>query len=182
MRSQSSEAGVLDAGALSRLTAVRGILQNGAVTGMLGAVVVALWFLPLDMRQSRPFFTPSLLGSVLFTGARPEDVHAVNAVMVFAYTGLHGLLFLVAGTALAWMVREVDEHPQLGIILILLFLLSQAVVFGLEVTIVPQLVGVLGAFSVALANVLSAVSMFWLLLRRHPQLIQNLRTAMEDRS
>jgi hypothetical protein len=173
---------VLPTGGLGRIAAVRGILQNGAVAGVLGALVVALWFLVLDSLQSQPFFTPSLLGSVLFSGARPEEIQSVNAVMVFAYTGLHGLLYLTAGTLLAWMFWEIDEHPQLGIILILLFVLSQAVLFGLEVTIVPQLVGVLGAFSVALANVLSAISMFWLLLRRHPHLVQNLREAMEDRS
>jgi hypothetical protein len=182
VQSQSPESAALRAAALSRFAAVRGILENGAVAGVLGALVVALWFFILDFLQSRPFFTPSLLGSVLFSGARPVDVQSVNAIMVFAYTGLHGLLYLIAGTMLAWMVWEIDEHPQFGMILILLFVLSQAVLFGLEVTVVPQLVGVLGAFSVVAANLLSAVAMFWLLLRRHPRLVRNLKAAMEDRS
>jgi hypothetical protein len=167
---------------MGRFPAARGILENGALAGMLGALVVAGLFLALDVLQSRPFFTPSLLGSVLFAGAHAEEVQSVNAIMVFAYTGLHGLLYLTAGMLLAWMFWEIDEHPQFGIILILLFVLSQAVLFGLEVTVVPQLVGLLGAFAVILANVLSAVAMFWLLLRRHPQLVQRLKEAMEDRS
>jgi hypothetical protein len=181
VQGNSSEPARLHTDALERHPAARAVLENGAVAGMLGALVVAVWFFALDSVQSRPFFTPTLLGSVVFAGAGAEEVQSVNAIMAFAYTGLHGLLYLIAGTVLAWMFQQADERPQFGMILILLFVLSQAVLFGLEVTVVPRLVGVLGAFSVILANVLSAIAMFWFLLQRHPMVIQHMKEAMEDR-
>jgi hypothetical protein len=180
VQSDSSDSALLRTEAVARLSASRSILEHGVLAGVLGALVVAVWFLVLDALNSRPFFTPSLLGSALFGGTSAGEVEAVNAIMVFAYTGLHGLLYLIAGTVLSWMFWEMDEHPQFGMILILLFVVSQAVLFGLEVTVVPQVVGVLGAFSVALANILSAIAMFWFLLRRHPRVLEHLKEAMKD--
>ena len=85
--------------------------------------------------------------------------------MVFAYTGLHVLLFLLAGVGLAWMVSQVERNPQFGLVLLLLFLLFQSIVFGFEVTLVPSLVGAIGAGVVIVANLLAAGAMFWYLLR-----------------
>jgi hypothetical protein len=80
------------------------IAENGILAGILGAVVVALWFLLLDMiTRGMPFCTPSLLGSIIFAGKDAGQVTGVNGAAVFAYTGLHGVLFLSAGTTLAWM-------------------------------------------------------------------------------
>jgi hypothetical protein len=117
---------------------------------------------------------------VLFLGASVEEASDLNVVMVFAYTGLHGLAFLATGAVIAWMVSQFEENPQFGLVLLLLFLLFQSVVFGLEVTIVPNLVGALGAVSVALANLLSAVAMFWFLLVRRPEALANLRESWEE--
>lgn len=156
------------------------IAEDGVLAGVIGAAVVALWFLVLDIARGVPFYTPSLLGSVLFLGASVEDVTGVNAVLVFAYTGLHGLTFLVAGAGLAWMVSQVERNPQFGLVLLLLFLTFESVLFGLEVTIVPNLVGALGAVSVALANLLAAVAMFWFLLVRRPGAWARLRASWDE--
>jgi hypothetical protein len=156
------------------------IVEDGVLAGIIGAAAVAFWFLVLDSVRGHPFFTPSLLGSVVFQGLEVEAVTSVSTVMVFAYTGLHGLLFLIAGAVLAWMVSEFEENPQIGLVLLLLFVLFEAVIFGLEVTIVPNLVGALGAWAVALANLLAAVAMFWFLLMRHPNAVARLRESWND--
>jgi hypothetical protein len=155
-------------------------VEDGVLAGIVGAAIVAVWFLVLDIARGQPFLTPSLLGSVLFLGASVEEASDLNVVMVFAYTGLHGLAFLATGAVIAWMVSQFEENPQFGLVLLLLFLLFQSVVFGLEVTIVPNLVGALGAVSVALANLLSAVAMFWFLLVRRPEALANLRESWEE--
>ena len=54
------------------------IIEDGILTGVTGAVVVAVWFLILDMARGRIFFTPSLLGSVVFLGQSPDQVVSVN--------------------------------------------------------------------------------------------------------
>lgn len=156
------------------------IVEDGVVTGLVGASVVAVWFLLLDFARGVPFFTPSLLGSALFQGRTVEDATAISATMVFAYTGLHGVLFLIAGLAIAWMFSQFERNPQLGLVLLLLFLLFESIVLGLEVTIVPQLVGALGTWAVALANLFSAIAMFWFLLRRHPEAISRLKAGWSE--
>jgi hypothetical protein len=154
--------------------------EDGIVAGIIGAAVVAAWFLILDIARGQPFLTPSLLGNVLFLGKTVEEAGTLNVVMVFAYTGLHGLVFLIAGGVLSWMVTQFERNPQLGLVLLLLFLTFESVLFGLEVTVVPTLVGALGAFSVALANLFSAVAMFWYLLLRHPRALTSLREIWDE--
>ena len=156
------------------------VVEGGVLSGMLGAAVVALFFLAIDSLRGAPLATPHLLGSVLFRGLEVGQVGAVEPTIVFAYTGLHVLLFVLSGLALAVIVSQFIAHPQVGMLLVLLFAIFQAVLFGFEVTLVPKLVGALGALSVALANVLSTAVMFWFLLNRHPQAIERLRRSFSE--
>lgn len=157
-----------------------GLIEEGVLCGIIGAAVVAAFFLVIDTVRGQPFYTPSLLGSVLFLGKGVEEVTSIEATMVFAYTGLHVLLFLVAGGLVAWMVSQFERNPQFGLVLILLFLLAESVLFGFEVTLVPNLVGALGAGVVAVANLLSVGAMFWYLLRRHPRAWERLRQSWHE--
>ena len=51
------------------------ILEDGFFCGVIGAAVVALWYLVLDSLAGRPLFTPSLLGSLLFQkGAQLSNI------------------------------------------------------------------------------------------------------------
>jgi hypothetical protein len=155
-------------------------IEDGVLCGIAGAAIVAVWFLFIDVARGQPFFTPSLLGSVLFLGTNVEEVTGVNWVLVFAYTGLHGVLFLLAGGIIAWILAIVGRNPQFGLVLVLVFLLFQSVLFGLEVTLVPELVGALGASAVASANLFAAVGMFWFLLHRRPEVMVRLRESWNE--
>ena len=159
---------------------IESIIEDGVLTGIAGAIVVALWFLILDAARGRMFFTPSLIGSVLFLGRSPEEVTGANGLIVFAYTGLHGVLFLLAGTLIAWMFSQFERNPQLGIVLLLLFMLFESVVFSLEAAVVPNLIGAMGTLAVASANLFAAVAMFLFLLRRHPAALSHLRQAWHE--
>jgi hypothetical protein len=158
----------------------KNLVEEGVLCGIIGATVVAVFFLFIDSLQGQPLYTPSLLGSVLFLGQTVEDVTSINPTIVFAYTGVHVLLFLMAGVGVAWMVSQFHRNPQFGLVLVLVFLLFQAVVFGLEVSMVPSLVGAIGAGIVAVANILAAVAMFSYLLRRHPEAMERLRESWKD--
>jgi len=164
---------------MARETTGAAILEDGVLAGLVGAVVVAVWFLILDSFHGTPFATPSLLGQAVFLGASADQA-ATDPVLVFAYTGMHGLLFLIAGVTLAWMVMQFEKNPQFGMVLALLFVLFESIVLGLEVTVVPQLVGALGTWAVLIANLLSAIAMFWFLLRRRPEALSRLRAAWSD--
>lgn len=164
----------------ARTFGVVSVLEDGALAGLIGACVVAVWFLLLDTVRGEPFLTPTLLGSVVLLGTPVEEVTVADPIMVFAYTGMHGLLFLIAGMALAWVFVQFERNPQFGVVLLLVFLLFESIVFGLEVSVVPQLVGALRTWAVFIANLTSAVAMFWLLLRRRPEALARLRDAWNE--
>jgi len=154
------------------------IAENGALAGMIGASVVAVWFLVLDvLTRGLPFFTPSLLGSIIFAGAAPEQVSGLDGAAIFAYTGLHGVLFLGAGTVLAWMFSQFERNPQVGMVLLLLFVTFEAILWGVGVSMIPALAGAVGAWAILVANVASATAMFVFLVRRHPRATERLRQA-----
>ncbi len=158
------------------VTMVSRIAENGVLAGTLGACVVAVWFLALDLlTRGVPFFTPSLLGSIIFGGRDASEVTGQNGAAIFAYTGLHGILFLAAGTVLAWMFTQFERNPQFGMVLLLLFITFEAILWGVGVSLVPALAGVVGAWAILFANVASAATMFAFLLRRHPQALEQLR-------
>ena len=157
------------------------IAENGVVAGTIGASVVAVWFLVLDLvTRGLPFFTPSLLGSIIFADKTPEQVTGLDGGAIFAYTGLHGILFLTAGFALAWMFSQFERNPQAGFILLLLFLLFEAILWGIGVSMIPALAGVVGTWAILVANVASAVAMFAFLVRRHPHALESLRRAWNE--
>ena len=77
------------------------VLREGLVSGLLGAAVVAVWFLVLDGLLRQPLFTPGALGSLLFHGvASPEQVR-VTAATVWGYTVFHIAAFLLFGMVVA---------------------------------------------------------------------------------
>jgi hypothetical protein len=157
------------------------IVENGVLAGMLGATVVAVWFLLLDViTRGQPLYTPSLLGSVAFGGMDASEVTSLNGAAIFAYTGLHGVLFLIAGGLLAWMFTQFERNPQVGLVLLLMFITFEAIVWGVGVSIIPALAGVVGAWAILVANVSSAVAMFTFLLGRHPQAMARLREAWSE--
>jgi len=156
------------------------IIEDGILTGVTGAVVVAVWFLILDMARGRIFFTPSLLGSVVFLGQSPDQVVSVNGFIVFAYTGLHVVLFLLAGLVIAWMFSMFEHNPHFGIITLLLFFLFEAILFTFAAVIFPSLMGTIGSLAVASGNLFAAIAMFWFLIRRHPMALTQLRLAWHE--
>ncbi len=44
------------------------VYLEGIIAGVIGAATIAIWFLILDTIDSRPLYTPSVLGTVLFGG------------------------------------------------------------------------------------------------------------------
>jgi hypothetical protein len=156
------------------------VLEDGILTGIAGAAVVAIWFLILDMARGHIFFTPSLLGSVVFLGQRPDEVISVNPFIIFAYTGLHGVLFLIAGLVIARMFALFEHNPQFGIVILLLFLLFESILFSFAAALFPNLIGTIGAVAVACGNLFAAIAMFWFLIRRHPNAMTQLRLAWHE--
>lgn len=90
------------------------VLYEGLMAGLLGAVAVALFFGVVNLIAGRDFFwTAAVLGQPLVGGPPSDGTVEVTAAPVFAYNGMHVLVFLVLGFGASWLVLETERHPEL---------------------------------------------------------------------
>jgi hypothetical protein len=61
-------------------------VATGLVAGLLGASVVALFFLVVDLLAGRPLWTPTVLAAALFRGEPPSPSAPPEALMVLAFS------------------------------------------------------------------------------------------------
>src|SRR5205809_5187456 len=84
------------------------ILREGFIAGLIGAGVVALWFLIVDIIAGRPFFTPAMLGSAVFWGVHDPALVVIEYSRIIGYTMIHVSAFIIVGTIAA----RSEEHTS----------------------------------------------------------------------
>jgi hypothetical protein len=156
------------------------IAEDGLFAGMIGALMVAVWFLILDTIAGRPLYTPSLLGKVLFQGARAMDDPTIVPSMVVVYTGLHMAAFILVGMLAAYLVAASERTPAIGILLLFFFVIFEAAFFVYSLAVGGGLVGRLGVTAVLIANLLAAGGMATYFFWRHPRARQSLDKTWEE--
>lgn len=148
------------------------ILTEGFIAGIIGAGVVALWFLLLDWIQREPLYTPSLLGTVLFKGPAAALEHdTIDPGMVAAYTIVHHVAFVGVGVVASFLVTEMERIPPLGIALLFLFVFFETGFHIFMLSVGEPLLGAIAFWGVAVANLLAAGAMAAYLWYRHPRLL-----------
>jgi len=151
------------------------ILEDGFFCGVLGAGIVALWYLVLDTLAGRPLFTPSLLGSLLFEkGANLSNI-TIQPQVVFWYTAVHAFVFLVAGMIAAWLAAQFEKFPSVGIAMMFLFVIFETAFFAFALAVGKSVLGTLGLWTVAVANLLAAGAMAGYLWWKHPSAVRNMK-------
>ena len=158
------------------------LILDGLFTGMIGATLVALWFLVLDTLQGRPFYTPALLGTVMLHGG---DAAAANGAVIApleiaAYTAFHFVVFIVVGFVLSWMMNLFEKFPIMFFVLLVVFLALQIGFFGLNLALGAQLLGHMPAWTVITANVLAAAGMAFYQWKRHPSVMKGVEKLWQD--
>ncbi len=156
------------------------ILEDGYFAGILGAAVVALWYLILDMIAGRPLYTPSLLGSLLFRSATDAASITVQPSIVAWYTAVHFLAFLGVGMIASWLAAHFERFPAVGIAMLFLFVMFETAFFIFAFAIGKSVLGTLGLWTVAVANLLAAGAMAVYLHYRHPSAVPNMKRIWED--
>ena len=92
------------------------IVREGFIAGLIGATLVATWFLLVDLVAGRPFFTPAMLGDALFWGVRdPAGVSQVTVrgetLAELGYSGDTAFLDLAAGEVTHLRIDFTRETP-----------------------------------------------------------------------
>ncbi len=152
----------------------RSVLTEGIVAGLIGATVVAVWFLFFDLARGRPLLTPGLLGAAVFQGASSPIGLEIAAGPVVGYTFLHGLAFIAFGVVAASIMAVSEREPALFVGFVILFACFEVFFFGVIGALGKSMLGALVWWAILIGNLLAAVAMLWYLFRAHRALPQTL--------
>jgi hypothetical protein len=137
------------------LTSTRQIVVRGLTAGLIGATVLALWFLIIDSIQGQPFHTPEFLASVLAGVDSPDR----SFLMIAIYTVFHYSAFAFVGISMAWLVSKLDATPPILLGLVLGFVQFDLVFYLGVVLTGVDVVRELGWPEVLSGNLLAGIAL-----------------------
>jgi len=161
------------AGFRTQSTEIASLYQEGIVAGVLGAAVIALWFLILDTVAGRPLYTPTVLGTALFrhgAGLDHPEMIETSFDMVVVFTWIHLLVFAVLGGVASQLLAVAERRPNLGFGVVLFFVIFEFGFVTLCMVFAQDVLQALAWEKVLAGNVLAAAAMAAYLWRRHPNL------------
>ncbi len=153
------------------------LLREGIITGTIGAVAVAGWFLVIDLLQGRFLATPNVLGQVMLFGISNPVLTPVQAGPVVAYTLLHIGAFIGFAIAVTHLVHLALYSPLVRFALMIIAVVFELFFFMVTYTLFTGTSNLFPWWSVLAANTLSLVAMSRYLVRRHPGLKRQYRRA-----
>src|SRR5205814_732003 len=137
--------------------AQRSVLKEGIVAGLIGASVVAMWFLLLDVARGRPLFTPGLLGAAVFQALTDPSTLRITAGPVLGYTILHGLAFIAFGVVAASIMAVSEREPALFVGFVILFACFEVFFFGVVGALGQSMLGALVWWAILVGIVCAAL-------------------------
>ena len=146
------------------------VLMRGLVTGLIGATVVAAWFFVLDLAAGAPLRTPAALGSALLFGAAGPGEVVVSFGLLATYTVIHVAAFAASGIVLVALAEQIERVPAMALVVVLAGIVLEGLVVATLAVGAEWVLGTVGWWSVAVANLLAVVAMGWQVWRTHPRL------------
>lgn len=127
---------------------------RGLVAGIVGATVLALWFLIIDASLGAPFRTPALLAHSLLGVEGLEGRPGAIAL----YTLIHYAAFVVVGVLCTWTLRKMEVAPSLLLGLLVGFILFDLVFYASMTVTGIDVVAELGWVEVLVGNLMAGVT------------------------
>ena len=146
------------------------LLADGLITGVIGAVTIAVWFLVLDILSGRPFFTPAALGSALLLGAQTPTEVQLTAGIIGAYTLVHLGAFFAVGVAIEWGARQLERFPSFWLVSLLAVIVLDMLFVGIVGSLALWVLGVVGLWAVIVGNLLAVAAMGYRVWLARPEL------------
>ena len=149
------------------------VLQEGLVAGLIGAAIVALWFLAIDTIRGEPLRTPQLLGTAFLGQAGP-------VAAVLSYTVVHGLAFMAFGVMSSVLVASAERQPVFVFFLVILFTAFEVASFGAIIIAAKWVLDEVAGWTIFVGNVLAAGAMLAYFFGRHRTLARRLGEAWAE--
>jgi uncharacterized membrane protein YphA (DoxX/SURF4 family) len=158
----------------------RPLVREGVIAGVIGAMVIAVWFFFVDLIAGHALFTPATLGRGMLSIFGPVPAGQSAALLVLLYTVFHFAAFVVVGLIAAMIVNLANREPSILLGFVVLFAAIE-VGFYAFVGLLQQTtpLGTLAWYNVMIGNVLAAAAMGMFLLRAHPALREQFRHAID---
>lgn len=143
------------------------VAREGVTAGLVGAVVVALWFMGYDLASGNSFHTPAILGAMVFQNASVTDGIKATLPLVLGYTILHFFAFVMFGVALAILLAASEREPFMALGAMLLLAVFEVFFVGFVSLIDQSALEVLGWWKIVAGNILALIAMTTYFIRSH---------------
>ncbi len=150
------------------------IIIDGALAGIIGGVVVAVWFLIFDTIRGHPFETPALLAATLLHGLRDPHLHHSIVRLTLEYSILHFAAFIAVGIIGGLLLEAAESEHSLLFSLLIFFVGFEAFFIGVTLFLGPNVMAALTWWGIIVGNLLATAAMLTFFLLRHPRLATNL--------
>ncbi len=146
----------------------RSAIREGVTTGLIGAAVVALFYLGIDLIRGAPGLTPSVLGQVFVLREPTAVTTEVNTTAAMLFTGVHVLVFVGYGLALSAFARRGETSSIARYALVALVVAYLPFFLGVLAIADETTRGLFPSWGVLCANLLAAVAMLYYIWTRRP--------------
>jgi len=151
------------------------VVREGVLAGLMGGLIVAVWFLIYDVAIGHPFRTPALLGAIIFNGMAEPQGFAVTAALVLGYTVLHFFAFIMFGIAASITMAASEYEPLLALGTLVLFVWFE-LCFAAFVTFLAQsAMQEIGWWNIVGGNVTALAAIIAFYEIRHPRVVPRIR-------
>lgn len=156
-------------------------LSYGLLAGVIGYVTAALVFVLGDLATGHNAFrTAALLGSAYFYGLRDPSPLVIWPGPVFAYNGLHLVIFLGLGLIAAWLAELSERAEHFWFVSLFFFLFIAAHLFAMVQLATEEIRSSIPMWLIGGASVASGVAVLAYLLSVHPAVRHQLVAPIDD--
>ena len=156
--------------------------REGVIAGLIGAALVAVWFLIYDAARGRPFRTPSLLGAATFEGVKDPSAIPTAAHLILPYTVLHGVVFAMVGVLIAYLIVTVQREPSRVLMLFIGLMCFEIAFLAVVSWLAHPVLNELAWWAILAGNALAAFGMLAYLVLGHRALGRALLSPLWNRA
>jgi hypothetical protein len=150
------------------------IIIDGAVAGLIGAIVVAVWFLIFDVIRGHAFETPALLAATILHGSHSHEVHHGLVLLALEYSLIHFGAFIAFGIAGGLLLEACETESSLLFSLVIFFVAFEVFFIAVVLFLGPNVMAELTWWGIIVGNLLATAAMLSYFFWRHPALAYHL--------
>jgi hypothetical protein len=147
------------------------VVVEGIISGIIGGVIVAAWFLVIDAIAGEPFHTPAMLGGIIFQAVGISTSGTVTVALILGYTALHFFAFILFGIAASITMAASEHEPLLALGVLVLFLWFELCFVGFVTYLDQSAVSELGWWKIIVGNVAALAAIIAYYEHGHPRIV-----------